>query len=191
MDYDKIVYVFDRKNSYTITFITLLYIATIIYMIIMLIMNNDISNILPFILFMLSLLFFFVDNLCWQLNGKEIVSFENNGILFVKKGRLLKWRKFISYYEIDGIYYEQMKYSALKSWGIFWGRCGGSLKIKYRGTSSYYFGQSLSYNEAMQVLPEFTEYIDKYTLLFELRQKQEQDYYEKLNEDYLITDSDE
>ena len=186
MGCDKI-FVFKRKISYTITFITLLYILAITYMTVAVVANNGITDTLLFVLFMLSLLFFFVDNLCWQLNGKEVVSFENNGILFAGQGRLIKWHRFIPYNEIDDIYYEQMKYSASKSWGIFWGRCGGCLKIEYRDTY-YYFGQSLSYNEAMEVMPIFTEYINKYTLLFELRQKKEQDYYEKLNEEYLKTD---
>ncbi|MBO4232445.1 MAG: hypothetical protein J5862_04330 [Bacteroidales bacterium] len=191
MDCDKIVYVFDRKISYTITFITLLYIVAILYMTTVVVADNGIPNVLSLVLLMLAILFFFVDNLCWQLNGKEIVSFEDNGILFAKKGRLLKWHRFIPYNEIDSIYCEQMKYSASKSWCIFWGRCGGSLKMEYRGTSYYYFGQSLSYNEAMQVLPEFKEHLNKFTLLFESRQKKEQDYYEKLNEEYLKTDSEE
>lgn len=66
----------------------------LIYMIFVIAIDNNISDILFLILFMI-LFCFFIDNLCWQLNGKEIVSFEKNGISIKKKGRLLNSRKFI------------------------------------------------------------------------------------------------
>lgn len=183
MDSDKIQYVFKRKFSGTICAITILYILILTYMLTIIAINNRIADVFLLLLFMVLLLFFFADNLCWQLNGKEVISFEREGILILKKGRLINSRKFICYEKISDIFYEQMKYSALRSWGIFWGRKGGSIKIEYGGGSFCYFGQSLSYNEAMHILPEIIIHIKHYTESFKQRRTNNYNNFEKLWEE--------
>lgn len=157
----------------------------LIYMIFIIAVDNNISDVIFLILFMILFLLFFIDNLCWQLYGKEIVSFEQNGIFIKKKGRLLNGRKFIFYEDIDDIVYEKMKYSAWSSWGIFWGWRGGCIEIEYRGTSFYYIGQSLSYDEANLMLPEIKNTIDSFSQEIKVKKRKEQDYCEKLYENWL------
>lgn len=185
MDSNNSKYVLKKKTSYIILFLTILYMFVLIYMIFVIAIDNNIADILFLILFMILFLFFFIDNLCWQLNGKEIVSFEKNGISIKKKGRLLNSRKFIFYEDIDNVFYEKMKYSAWRSWGVFWGWRGGCIKIEYRGSSYYYVGQSLSYDEAKFVIPDIKNTIDSFSQEIMIKNRAEQDYYEKLYENWL------
>lgn len=190
MDSNNIKFVIKKKVSFAILFITMLYVLMLIYMMAIIIIDNNLSDVFYIILLMSLFLFLFVDNLCWQLNGKEIISFEKTGILIVKKGRLLNGRKFICFEDIDDVYYEKMSYSAWRSWGIFWGRKGGCIKIEYKGTSYCYFGQSISYEEAMSIIPEIKNHIDSFKLTNEKKLRNEYYYYEKMYRNYLNEESE-
>ena len=97
-------------------------------------------------LFSLFFMVLFADSICWQLMGKEIVEIEQNHIVVYKRGRILQQK-----HTISGKAYcicQKEAYSFWTSYGLFFSTRGGSVKMIDDNMMEFYFGQSLTSDEA-------------------------------------------
>jgi len=106
-------------------------------------------NLIFVICIALPVLFFcllFLDSICWQLAGKEIIEIDNGAITVYKKGRIFQKKR-----TVTGRPYcvcQKEPYSFWTSFGLFFNTRGGRIKIIDDNMVEFHIGQSLSSNEA-------------------------------------------
>lgn len=99
----------------------------------------------------------FFKTFLWHIRGKERVTLENKKLQIEKIGTILTGLK---KYEIDYINnISKTQKSTVPIWMRFWGFAGGKIEFDYLEQKKY-FGQTLTTDEAIQIIEKLKEKIN-------------------------------
>lgn len=145
-----------KKPRYVVLFIHLCYFIFTASFSIILFFEPNMDIVTPIcILFVSS---WFLDGLIWEIFGKEVFAFEESEFRYKRSGRIYPRTTNIKYEYIYDITLEKMSFSGKNSFGFFFGTKGGHIRIDYfvlgndEWPYSFYFGESVSYEQAQKII---------------------------------------
>jgi len=99
-----------------------------------------------------------INLLLWQLIGREIILFRENGLELLKWNGLIKRPMRFDYSEIEK--FEKDEDKETPYWIKYWGLGGGKLIIKY-SSSKIRFGQDLSVKDSSSLMNKLNQELQK------------------------------
>ena len=109
------------------------------------------------VLILLIFLFNSIDNICWNVCGKEIIKIDENNLIIQRKGKIFPSKIIIQLSEIENIEIKQYKPSLIDFYFMILKGYAkrGNLIIHYLGRCLY-FGQDLEINDAENIKKNIT-----------------------------------